>query len=89
MIDYINVLESNKEDDSPVNCIVSLNKSNPIQILKKEKKSKILQVRAFSDLFGIPNNEPNGLLQIDVSKKFNLFTMKSGWKNFYTGLLII
>lgn len=86
MIDYINVLETNKEDYSPVNSVVSLSKNNPIQILRKEKRSKILMARAFSDLFGIPGNEPNGLLQVEVSRKFNLSTKKFGNKYFYWGM---
>jgi hypothetical protein len=57
---------------------VSLNKEDRSKELKKEKRSKILTVRAFSYFIGIQNDQPNGLIQIEGSKKINFNTAKYG-----------
>lgn len=86
LIDYVDVLETNKEDYSPVNSVVNLNKNNPVQELRKEKRSRIITVKTFTDFVGIKDDQPNGLIQIEASRKFNLRTKRNGLKSVYAGL---
>lgn len=86
LIDYVDVLETNKEDYSPVNSVVNLNKNNPVQELRKEKRSRIITVKTFTDFVGIDGDQPNGLIQIEASRKFNLRTKRNGLKSVYAGL---
>jgi len=86
LIDYVDVLETNKEDYSPVNSVVNLNKNNPVQELRKEKRSRIITVKTFTDFVGINDDQPNGLIQIEASRKFNLRTKRNGLKSVYAGL---
>lgn len=69
-----NKLENYKEDYSPVDGTITLNTSEPVKELRKEKRSEIIEVTAFTDLLGIDETNPNGLLQIEASRKINLFT---------------
>lgn len=66
--------ENNKEDYSPVNSVFSLSPTNPIIELRKEKRSKILEVAAFSDFAGLDQENPNGLIQIEAKRKLNINT---------------
>lgn len=85
LLAYFPVLESDKEDYSPVNSVVILNNTNTFQELKKIKRSKILSVKAYTDFIGVQDDQPNGLIQIEASRKFNLTTKKNGNKNIYMG----
>jgi len=69
------VLENDKEDYSPSNRVLALSPSLPIVELKKEKRSKIIEVAAFSDFVGMDQEQPNGLIQIEAKRKINLNTM--------------
>jgi hypothetical protein len=86
LIDYSDVLETDKEDYSPVNSVVNINPKSPVVELKKEKRSKIINVKTFTDLVGIQSDQPNGLIQIEASRKFNLWTQRFGTKHYYVGL---
>lgn len=68
------VLENNKEDYSPSNSIISLTPDKPIAELRKEKRSKILEIAAFSDFVGLDQEQPNGLIQIEAKRKININT---------------
>jgi hypothetical protein len=67
-------LENHKEDYSPEDVTVELTPSATIAELRKEKRSRILEVSAFSDLMGIDQEEPNGLIQIEAKRRINLIT---------------
>ncbi len=75
------VLENNKDDYSPVNSTVSVSPAKPIIELKKEKRSKIFEVAAFSDFVGMDQEQPNGLIQIEARRKVNINTQS--WPLFY------
>ncbi|MDQ1087626.1 hypothetical protein [Siphonobacter sp. SORGH_AS_1065] len=72
LINYDTQLENEKEDYSPVNKIINLNSNNPIVEVRKEKRSKILEVAAFSDLMGLNQSDPNGLIQFEIKRKITL-----------------
>jgi hypothetical protein len=85
VIDYSIIAENDKEDYSPANSVVELTKDNPRQELKKEKRSKILTVRAYTDFIGLQNDEPNGLIQIEAGKKIHINTARYGGAYIYYG----
>ena len=78
ILDYSIIADNDREDYSPANIVVHLNKQIPTIELKKERRSKILTARAFTDFIGIQNDEPNGLIQIEGLKRINFSTAKYG-----------
>jgi hypothetical protein len=68
------VYENDKEDYSPSNRVFSATPSNPIVELKKERRSRILEIAAFTDFVGLDKNEPNGLIQFEVKRRININT---------------
>lgn len=86
LIRYDIRLENNKEDYSPADTIITLTPNIFSAEVFKEKTSKVLSARTFTDLVGIDEQQPNGLIQIDIFRKFNLITSrKSLPKRTYTG----
>lgn len=67
-------LSNNNEDYSPSDTTINLSQTIPIAQVLKSKTSKILSARTFTDLIGIDGDQPNGLIQIEVYKKVNLWT---------------
>jgi len=78
ILDYAIIADNDREDYSPANIVIHLNKQTPTIELKKERRSKILTARAFTDFIGIQNDEPNGLIQIEALKRINFNTAKYG-----------
>lgn len=78
ILDYFIIADNDREDYSPANTVVHLNKQAPTIELKKERRSKILTARAFTDFIGIQDEEPNGLIQIEALKRINFNTAKYG-----------
>lgn len=87
ILDYSIIADNDREDYSPANIVVHLNKQTPTIELKKEKRSKILTVRAFTDFIGIQDEEPNGLIQIEALKRINFNTAKYGRAFVYHSIL--
>jgi len=77
LIDFRPILESDKEDYSPANQVISLTPGAPSIMLKKEKRSKIFEVRSYTDLLGTNSKNPNGLIQIEAEKK--IFLLEDKW----------
>ncbi len=69
LLTYDIVLENEKEDYSPANKVISLAPNNPIVELRKEKRSKILDVSAYTDFVGLDQQQPNGLIQFEAKRK--------------------
>ncbi|SDG89800.1 hypothetical protein SAMN04487996_12515 [Dyadobacter soli] len=74
-----NKYDNYKEDYSPVDGVTILNPQHPVKELRKEKRSQILEVAGFTDFMGVDEKNPNGLLQIEVSRKINL------WNQHFSG----
>ncbi len=69
------ILFANKNEDySPSDTVLTLTPDFFIKEVYKEKTSKVLTARTFSDLAGINENQPNGLIQIEVFRRLNLVT---------------
>lgn len=76
LLRYDIILENNKEDYSPQDTIITLTPSIFSAEVLKDKTSKILTARTFTDLVGIDDQQPNGLIQIEVFRKFNFMTRR-------------
>jgi hypothetical protein len=92
---YKQQLDVNSKDYSPANQVYHADLTDAITTinLKKELTSKILELKVYTDLKGIDNAYPNGLVQFELSKKLNLWnnreevirnTLNIGFLNFGT-----
>lgn len=65
-------------DYSPADTLINgLDPENhPIVTLKKERLVRLFDTRIYTDLSGIESNTPNGLIQTEVSRRFNLVTKR-------------
>jgi len=72
---YAQNLDIDSKDYSPFNHVYKSTITDSITTvnLYKEKTSKILELKIFSDLKGIENNNPNGLVQLELSRKLNFW----------------
>ncbi len=78
---YIQHHQNDRLDFSPKDQTISLptpdDPNNERQIeLKKEKSSKILNAKVFTDFNGFKESEPNGLVQFEVEKQVPLWTKR-------------
>ena len=62
------------DDLSPKDCVVRLNKTTPQQVLNKEETKDLFQAVVYTDLVGLSDDQPNGLIQTLVSKRILLNT---------------
>lgn len=79
LISYNQELMNNNKEYCPANQVLKINdltKDVTEVFLYKEQTSKILEAKIFSDLKGTDINYPNGLIQLELSKKLNLFTRR-------------
>ena len=97
VIAYNENFELDNKDYSPQNQVYTNDKitDSVTEVnLYKEQVSKILQARIFSDLKGFSGSNPNGLVQLELSKKLNLWSKRKpfgtrelsniGWLNYIT-----
>lgn len=59
-----------RKDYSPANGVVDL-KNGDTEILRKSPLSKTFEVKVFSDFLGFDQDSPNGLVQSELSYRFN------------------
>lgn len=79
------VLEIDKEDYSPVNGTALMSINKPTAELRKERTSKIVDLRVYSDFEGFGEKSPNGLFQIEGAKRINVWSHRMGGSKFYWG----
>ncbi|EDP71071.1 hypothetical protein FBALC1_01267 [Flavobacteriales bacterium ALC-1] len=77
---YVQRHQNDRLDFSPKNQVVRLplhdiDKNKEVE-LKKEKSSKILNAKIFTDFNGLKESEPNGLVQFEVEKQIPLWTKR-------------
>lgn len=77
VIRYIKKVDVNANDISPVPQTIVLDKSKKESKLYREESSKLFEAVAYTDLIGLFDEEsPNGLVQLEVKKRFNLNTRR-------------
>lgn len=74
VIQYIPSLNDRTSDFSPVNGVYTIrpNDNRAKRTFYKTETEKLLQARIYSDLVGVDQDRPNGLIQVEVSKRFIL-----------------
>mgnify|MGYP001791370418 CR=1 FL=1 len=77
---YVQKHQNDRLDFSPKNQVISLpsddiDKDYSLE-LKKEKSSKILSARVYSDFLGFKEKDPNGLIQFEIEKEIPLITKR-------------
>lgn len=91
LLDYDQNLDLDTKDYSPANVVLTeeIKEKEQSFNLKKELTSKILELKIFTDLKGIEQNNPNGLVQMELSKKLNFWNNRRSFiKNLFNiGLL--
>ncbi|HUP13389.1 MAG TPA: hypothetical protein VM187_14290, partial [Niastella sp.] len=85
---YNQNLSLDTKDYSPYNQVYKENITDSVTKvnLYKEKTSKILELRIFSDLKGFEGDNPNGLVQVELMKKLNFLTWRKPipkWRNWF------
>lgn len=70
---YDNLLDLYTRDYSPADTVINnFNPENGPINLKKARNVNLFESRLYSDLQGIDPNVPNGLIQIEISRRFNV-----------------
>ncbi len=62
------------ENYAPKDQVIYVKPNENGVILFKEKNSEILKTKVFTDLVGLDDSEPNGIIQLEFSKSMSLFT---------------
>jgi hypothetical protein len=89
VIIYDRILDKKTNDYSPANQRVYISSKNEDRLtLKKTPSPEIFTLNIFSDFVGVNQNNPNGLIQTEFSKRINFFTKRIGlFKQFGIGIL--
>ncbi|HVD99493.1 MAG TPA: hypothetical protein VNB90_14895 [Cytophagaceae bacterium] len=80
--DYIEKLEVDRRDYSPQDTVMNFKFSNNVEksmTLTKENTYKLFEAKVYSDFVGLNDNNPNGLVQTEISRKVNLITYRFIW----------
>ncbi|WP_136667894.1 hypothetical protein [Flavobacterium sp. H122] len=89
VIRYVKKVDVNANDISPVPQLVILDQNQKETKLYREESSKLFEAVVFTDFLGVFDEEnPNGIIQTEVTKRFNLNT-KRGDTKWYHKLFII
>lgn len=77
IIRYVKKVDVNANDISPVPQLVILDKDQEQTKLYREESSKLFEAKVYSDFLGVFDEEnPNGIIQTEISKAFNLSTRR-------------
>lgn len=94
VISYFKKVDVNANDISPVPQLVILDKNQKEAKLYREESSKLFEAVVYTDFLGVFDEEnPNGIIQTEVSKQFNISSSRSdlwpklfeayGWFNYF------
>lgn len=82
VIRYVKTVDVNANDVSPASSTITLNQSNKEEKLYRIETSKLFEARIYTDLLGlVDETNPNGIVQIEFDKRFNLRTQRSDTRN--------
>jgi hypothetical protein len=59
---------------SPIDTVITLRPFEPGKVIFRERVADILQARVYSDFIGYGSDQPNGLVQVEISKMIYLKT---------------
>ncbi len=87
VIRYVKKVDVNANDVSPVPQLLILDENQKQSKLYREETSKLFEAVVFTDFFGLFDEEnPNGIIQTEINKRFNLNTKRTDVNKWY-GLL--
>ncbi|RUT71508.1 hypothetical protein D0817_06425 [Flavobacterium cupreum] len=88
VIRYVKKVDVNANDISPVPQLVLLDENQKTAKLYKEESSKLFEATVYTDFFGVFDEaSPNGIIQTEVNKRFNVETSRFDMRNKCWGLL--
>lgn len=75
---YQNLLDLYTRDYSPADTVINhIDPAiQPAFVLRKEKLINLFDARIYTDLVGLKADQPNGLVQIEMNKRFNIITQR-------------
>lgn len=77
-ISYFHNLGLERRDYSPQDTLVLL-ESGQRAILYKDRTSKLFETHIYSDISGLKESRPNGLVQVEIQKRINVNTKQHHW----------
>ena len=81
LLNYSRILGNRTNDFSPMDQTITLFANQGERTLSKSPKAKLFTLSIFSDFAGINQDNPNGLIQTELSKRINFWTQRTGlWK---------
>lgn len=86
VINYERINEVFTRDHSPMDGKVLLSKAGASEAVYKSSKSKLFRLNIYSDFVGINENNPNGLVQVEIDKRINLWTKRVAKRSYFTFL---
>ena len=75
VIDYDRIGENYTNDFSPADDVITLFPGKTQQLFKRASR-ELFKLRIYSDFNGIDEDNPNGLIQTELSKRINLLTRR-------------
>ena len=89
VIRYVKKVDVNANDISPVPQLLLLDENQKVTELHKEDTSKLFEAVVYTDFLGLfDEDNPNGIVQTEVNKRFNLNTKRTDTK-FYHKLFLL
>ena len=86
---YVKKVDVNANDVSPVPQVLALDEQTNQSILYREETSRLFEAVVYTDFFGLFEEEnPNGIVQTEVIKRFHLNTKLSDTR-WYHNLLVL
>lgn len=87
IIRYVKKVDVNANDVSPVPQLLILDKNQTESKLYREETSKLFEAVVYTDFLGLfDEDNPNGIIQTEINKRFNLNTKRTDINKWY-GLL--
>jgi hypothetical protein len=74
VIDYKRIVNSRTNDYSPADTVVVLTPQVDEVTVSKLKRHKLFRMNIFSDIIGVNEDNPNGLVQFEIEKRININT---------------
>ncbi|MEM9822163.1 MAG: hypothetical protein AAF985_13865 [Bacteroidota bacterium] len=72
------------ENYSPKDQVLTIRPGEKGKVIKKEKVTNILKAKIFSDVVGLNNSQPNGIIQTEVSHRFYFNTRAQQFGDSYS-----
>lgn len=67
-------MDNYTDNYSPIDTVLVLRPLEPGKVIFRERLMDIFQARVYTDFVGYDDNNPNGLVQVEISKRINMKT---------------